>query len=363
MIAMKDMPISFPGLFGDWELNIDPVAIHVGHGIYWYGIILAVAMLAGLYLCIKQSKHYGLTEDNVMDMVLWAVPCCIIGSRIYYVLFNLGLYRRTDGSLDWGAMVRIWDGGLAIYGTVIVGVIVALIYTKRHKIPFFAMSDLAVMGLMLGQIIGRWANFINREAFGTQTTLPWRMKLWISTYTSVEVHPTFLYESLWNLVGLMLILFIVSEGQRFDCENTWFYYLWYDLGRSWIEGLRTDSLYLFNWQLFGQPIRVSQALSVVMVVVAAFMLFYNIKIKKRSPESLWVNQVAAEKARAAAAAAEDAVLVETLMNEEPTQGEAADPVETEAVAADAPAAEAENAEAAPADAEKPCEELPHGDEN
>ena len=184
------------------------------------------------------------------------------------------------------------------------------------------------------------------------------MKLWITSYSSVEVHPTFLYESLWNLVGLLLILFIVSKGRRFDGENTWFYFLWYGLGRSWIEGLRTDSLYLFNWQLFGQPIRVSQALSVVMVVVAAFMLFYNIKIKKRSPESLWVNQVAAEKARATAAAAEDAVLVETLMNEEPTQGEAADPVETEAVAADTPAAEA-----APADAEKPCEELPHGDEN
>ena len=398
MIAMKDMPISFPGLFGDWELNIDPVAIHVGHGIYWYGIILAVAMLAGLYLCMKQSKHYGLTEDNVMDMVLWAVPCCIIGARLYYILFYLDLYRKADGSLDWGAMVRIWDGGLAIYGAVIAGVIVALIYTKRHKIPFFAMGDLAVMGLLLGQIIGRWANFINREAFGTETTLPWRMKLWITSYSSVEVHPTFLYESLWNLVGLLLILFIVSKGRRFDGENTWFYFLWYGLGRSWIEGLRTDSLYLFNWQLFGQPIRVSQALSVVMVVVAAFMLFYNIKIKKRSPESLWVNQVAAEKARAAAAAAEDAVLAETLMNEEPTQGEAADPVETEAVAADAPAAEAENAEAAPADAEKtseeptqgeaadpveteavavdtpaaeaapadaekPCEELPHGDEN
>ena len=189
------------------------------------------------------------------------------------------------------------------------------------------------------------------------------MKLWITSYSSVEVHPTFLYESLWNLVGLLLILFIVSKGRRFDGENTWFYFLWYGLGRSWIEGLRTDSLYLFNWQLFGQPIRVSQILSVVMVVVAAFMLFYNIKIKKRSPESLWVNQVAAEKARATAAAAEDAVLVETLMNEEPTQGGAADPVETEAVAADAPAAEAENAEAAPADAEKTSEELPHGDEN
>ena len=103
---------------------------------------------------------------------------------------------------------------------------------------------------------------------------------------------------MWNLIGLLLILFIVSKGRRFDGENTWFYFLWYGLGRSWIEGLRTDSLYLFNWELFGQRIRVSQALSIVMVAVAAFMLFYNICIKKRSPESLWVNQVAAEKARA-----------------------------------------------------------------
>ena len=377
MSAMKDMPVSFPGLFGDWELNIDPVAIHIGHGIYWYGIILAIAMLAGLYLCMKQAKHYGLTEDNVMDMVLWAVPCCIIGSRLYYVLFNLDLYRRTDGSLDWAAMVRIWDGGLAIYGTVIVGVIVALIYTKRHKIPFFAMGDLAVMGLLLGQIIGRWANFINREAFGTETTLPWRMKLWLTSFYSVEVHPTFLYESLWNLVGLLLILFIVSKGRRFDGENTWFYFLWYGLGRSWIEGLRTDSLYLFNWELFGQRIRVSQALSMVMVAVAAMMLFYNIKIKKRSPESLWVNQVEAEKARAAAAEAEDAVLAETLLNEEPTQGEAPDPVEAEAETAEAaeeettdteevPAAEAAaDAEAAPAAPEDApdTEEESHGSEN
>ena len=285
MSALKNMPISFPGLFGDWELNIDPVAIHIGHGIYWYGIILAFAMLAGLYLCMKQAKHYGLTEDNIMDMVLWAVPCCIIGARFYYVLFYLDLYRNTDGSLDWGAMFRIWDGGLAIYGAVIAGVLVALVYTKRHKLPFFAMGDVAVMGLLLGQIIGRWANFINREAFGGETTLPWRMKLWVSQYTSIEVHPTFFYESFWNLIGLLLILFIVSKGRRFDGENTWFYFLWYGLGRSWIEGLRTDSLYLFNWELFGQRSGCLQALSIVMVAVAAFMLFYNIRIKKRSPET------------------------------------------------------------------------------
>ena len=306
MTALKDMPISFPGLFGDWEFNPDPIAIHIGHGIYWYGIILACAMLAGLFLCMKQAKRFGLTEDNVLDLVLWAVPCCILGSRIYYVIFYLDLYRNADGSLDWGRIIAIWDGGLAIYGTVIAGVIVVLIFTKVKKLRFAAMTDLAAMGLLLGQIIGRWANFINREAFGGLTDLPWRMRLWVSASQYIEVHPTFLYESLWNLVGLLLMLFVVTKGRRFDGENTWFYFLWYGLGRSWVEGLRTDSLYLFDWTFMGQPIRVSQALSMVMVVVAAVMLFYNIKIKKRTADGLLVNQVSA------AAAAETAETVETV---------------------------------------------------
>ena len=315
MTALKDMPISFPGLFGDWEFNPDPIALHIGHGIYWYGIILACAMLAGLFLCMKQAKRFGLTEDNVLDLVLWAVPCCILGSRIYYVIFYLDLYRNADGSLDWGRIVAIWDGGLAIYGTVIAGVIVVLIFTKVKKLRFAAMTDLAVMGLLLGQIIGRWANFINREAFGGLTDLPWRMRLWVSTTQYIEVHPTFLYESLWNLVGLLLMLFVITRGRRFDGENTWFYFLWYGLGRSWIEGLRTDSLYLFNWTFMGQPIRVSQVLSMVMVVVAAFMLFYNIKIKKRTADGLLVKQVAAAAAAETAETAADAPLEEITAEE------------------------------------------------
>ena len=314
------MPISFPGLFGDWEFNPDPIAIHIGHGVYWYGIILACAMLAGLFLCMKQAKRFGLTEDNVLDLVLWAVPCCILGSRIYYVIFYLDLYRNADGSLDWGRIIAIWDGGLAIYGTVIAGVIVVLIFTKVKKLRFAAMTDLAAMGLLLGQIIGRWANFINREAFGGLTDLPWRMRLWVSASQYIEVHPTFFYESLWNLVGLLLMLFVVTKGRRFDGENTWFYFLWYGLGRSWVEGLRTDSLYLFNWTFMGQPIRVSQALSMVMVVVAAFMLFYNIKIKKRTADGLLVNQLAA--AAETAEAATDAPLEEILAEE--TAAEAAE---------------------------------------
>jgi phosphatidylglycerol:prolipoprotein diacylglycerol transferase len=333
------MPISFPGLFGDWEFDPDPIAIHIGHGVYWYGIILAVAMLAGLFLCMKQAKHYGLTEDNVLDLVLWAVPCCIVGSRVYYVLFNLDFYRNSDGSLNWLEMLRIWDGGLAIYGTVIVGALVAFFYTRYKKLRFGAMADLAVMGLLLGQVIGRWANFINREAFGAETTLPWRMRLWVSSYRSIEVHPTFLYESLWNLVGLLLILLIVSKGRRFDGENTWFYFLWYGIGRSWIEGLRTDSLYLFDWTIFGQPIRVSQLLSVVLAAAAAFMLFYNIQIKKRTPEGLLVNQLAAQ---AEAGEAASVIAAET--------PEDAATLAEEAVSEDVPAVE--TVETSPVEVEK-----------
>ena len=253
-------------------------------------------MLSGLFLCMKQAKKYGFTEDHVMDMALWAVPCCIIGSRIYYVLFNLDLYRDATGALDWGSMIAIWDGGIAIYGTVLAGVVVAIIFTRLKKLKFFAFTDLAVLGLLLGQIIGRWANFINREAFGAETTLPWRMRLWATEYRAIEVHPTFFYESAWNLVGLLMILFVVSRARRFDGENTFFYFLWYGLGRFWIEGLRTDSLYLFDLTFMGEPIRVSQALSLVLAAVGAVGLFWMIHVKKCTSEGLYVNQRKAEAA-------------------------------------------------------------------
>ena len=304
MYALKNMPISFPGLFGGWEFNPDPVAIHVGNGVYWYGIILAAAMLAGMFLCMKQAKRFGFTEDHVMDVVLWAVPCCILGARTYYVLFYLDLYRNADGSLNWGDMIDIWDGGLAIYGAVIAAVIVLLFYTRAKKLKLSALADLGAMGLILGQCIGRWANFINREAFGGLTDLPWRMRLWTSASEYIEVHPTFFYESMWNLVGLLLMLFVVTKGRRFDGENTWFYFLWYGVGRTWIEGLRTDSLYLFDWTVLGQPIRVSQALSVVMVVVSLIALVYMLGVRKCTADGLLINQLAAEKAAAEAAAQE-----------------------------------------------------------
>lgn len=288
------MPISFPGLFGEWAWNPDPVAIHVGHGVYWYGIILAAAMLCGTWLSMRLSKRCGLTEENVLDLVLWAAPCCIIGSRIYYVLFNLDLYRTEAGGLDWGAAVAVWDGGIAIYGTVIVGVIVAFSYARRKKIPFGALMDVLTPGLLLGQAIGRWANLVNREAYGGLTDLPWRMRLWTGASEFIEVHPTFFYESLWNAAGLVILLREINPKRRFDGENALFYFFWYGLGRSWIEGLRTDSLYLFQWTISGAPIRVSQAFSVILVILSAGMLCYWLAVRTPDPEDLYASRKARE---------------------------------------------------------------------
>ena len=297
MSIMTDSPIRFPGLFGDWVFTASSTAFHIGgKAIYWYGILIALGVLAALAFCMKQKERYGIKEDDLMDGVLWGVPLAIVGARLYYVLFYLDRFKNEDGSFDWAESVAIWDGGLAIYGGVIAAVLVCFVLSKKRGFKLGALTDLIVMGFLIGQAVGRWGNFMNREAFGAETTLPWRMQLTTTAGTLVEVHPTFLYESLWNVVGLLLIVFIVAKGRRFDGENTWFYFLWYGIGRFWVEGLRTDSLYLFNWTIGGEPIRVSQALSLVMVLVSAFMLFYNIRLHPHKPEELYVNIAAAQKA-------------------------------------------------------------------
>ena len=293
MRIMTDSPIRFPGLFGDWAFTGSSVAFHIGgKAIYWYGIIIALGVLAALWFCMRQKEKYGISEDNLIDSVLWGVPLAIVGARLYYVIFYLDLFRTADGGIDWGKTVAVWDGGLAIYGGVIAAILVCLVLSKKRGFKLGALTDLIVMGLLIGQAAGRWGNFMNREAFGSETTLPWRMQLTTNGGALVEVHPTFLYESLWNVVGLLLLVCIVSRARRFDGENTWFYFLWYGIGRFWIEGLRTDSLYLFNWTIGGQPIRVSQALSLVMVLVSAFMLLYNIRLHPHSREELYVNRIA-----------------------------------------------------------------------
>lgn len=301
---MTDSPISFPGLFGDWQFTASSAALHIGsRSIYWYGILITLGLVLALALCMRQKEKYGISEDNLLDGVLWGIPCGILGARIYYVLFYLDNFKNSDGSFSWSKAIAIWDGGLAIYGTVIIVVIIALCLSRRKGekgFKFFAMTDLVVIGLFVGQLVGRWGNFMNREAFGSETTLPWRMRLTTVAGAYIEVHPTFLYESLWNVIGLLLLYFIVSRARRFDGENTCFYFLWYGIGRFWIEGLRTDSLYLFDWTLFGERIRVSQALSFVMVLVSAGVLIYQLGIRKADGSGLYVKTHAAAPAAEAA---------------------------------------------------------------
>ena len=311
--------ISFPALGLDF--NINRVAVNLlGKDIYWYGIIICLGfVLAALYVN-RRTKEFGVTSDNLMDCLIICVPVGIICARIYYVAFEWGYYSQHPNEI-----IAIWKGGIAIYGAVI-GVVIALaVYSRIKKLSFASLCDLAAFGLLIGQCIGRWGNFVNGEAHGGATSLPWGMSidgaspvhptflyeslwnfvgflvlhfyskkrkfkgemalLYVAWYglgrawiegQLVEVHPTFLYESLWNLIGLLLILLVVSKARRFDGENTWFYFLWYGLGRFWIEGLRTDSLYL-------GPVRVSQLLAGISCIAAIVVLVrqYNrIKVEK-----------------------------------------------------------------------------------
>ena len=290
-MSYPNASVSFPGLFGDWRFTLSPKLLDIGNGIYWYGVLIAAGLLIALWFCMKRAPRYGLTEDNVIDTVLWAIPFAIVGARIYYVVFYLDQFRTADGGIDWAEIYRIWDGGLAIYGGILAAFLTAYLVCRKKKLSFWAMTDCCVAGIFIGQAIGRWGNFFNREAFGAMTDAPWRMRLWLSESYFIDVHPTFLYESLWNVAGLLLLCLVVDKARRFDGENTCFYFLWYGVGRFWIEGLRTDSLYLFNVTLFGERVRVSQALSLVMIVLTVVILLKN---RSADPAGMFVNRKLAE---------------------------------------------------------------------
>ena len=286
-MSYPNADISFPGLFGDWRFTLSPKLLDIGNGIYWYGVLIAAGLLIALWFCTRRAPRYGLSEDDVLDTVLWAIPFAIVGARVYYVLFYLDQFRLADGSIDWAETYRIWDGGLAIYGGILAAFLTAWLVCWKKKLSFWAMTDCCVAGIFIGQAIGRWGNFFNREAFGGMTELPWRMRLWISGTYYIDVHPTFLYESLWNVAGLLLLCLAVDKVRRFDGENTCFYFLWYGIGRFWIEGLRTDSLYLFDLTFLGERVRVSQALSLVMIVLTAVILLKN---RSADPARMFVNR-------------------------------------------------------------------------
>ena len=280
--------VLFPGLGLQLELN--PIAFTLfGWPIHWYGVIIAAGFLLAVLYCSHISPRFGVKQDDLLDVLIAGVPLGIVGARLYYIIFYLDLFRRAVGSLDFGAMVRIWDGGLAIYGGVIMAVLVGVVVCRIKKISFFAMADVCVFGLLIGQAVGRWGNFVNVEAYGGETTLPWRMGIveYAANGTAryLEVHPTFLYESLWNIVGLIVLIVIAKRWRKFDGQMFFSYLVWYGVGRGFIEGLRTDSLYFF-----GTGIRVSQMLGFASALAGAAVLIWMLAVRRPGPERLWVNR-------------------------------------------------------------------------
>lgn len=278
----RDSAICFP-MLGNLTINPPSYFTVFGFKIYFYGVLIALGFILAIVCCTHICPRYGIKEDDMYDAVIVIIPTAIIGARLYYVLFELDRYLANPAEI-----FALRDGGLAIYGGVIACVIALWILCRHKKIPLPAMLDVIVFGLLIGQIIGRWGNFMNREAFGAETDIFCRMGLISPDGTTIYVHPTFLYESLWNLVCLIFLTFRTKFWKRqYDGQNVLIYFFWYGLGRAWIEGLRTDSLYIGN-----TGIRVSQALSLALALISFVLLAVNAR-RQHKPEELYVNRVAA----------------------------------------------------------------------
>ncbi len=253
--------VSFPGL--GLEFNINPVAFSIGSKeIYWYALIIVAGFLLATYYGMKRAESFGADKEKILDALLIAVPAAIICARAYYVIFEFDNYRDNLISV-----LYIWEGGIAIYGAIIGAAVSFAIYAKVTKTELLPMFDIGALGLMIGQSIGRWGNFVNGEAYGSPTDLPWRMVV-----NGVVAHPTFLYESIWNAIGFVILHFY-SKHRKFKGEIFFLYVAWYGLGRFFIEGLRTDSLYIAN-----TGIRVSQligGLAFIVSVVILIILYKN----------------------------------------------------------------------------------------
>ena len=264
-----------------------------GFSIAYYGIIIGIGMLTGIWVAQNDAKRRGQDPDIYLDFALYGIIFAIIGARLYYVIFEWDMYKEN--------LLQIFNlraGGLAIYGGVIGAVLTLIVFTRKRKVSFFSMADSGVLGLITGQIIGRWGNFFNCEAFGgyTDSLLAMRIKRSLVNENMlngdvlnhlivengveyIQVHPTFLYESLWNL-GLLMFMLWYRKRKKFDGEMLWIYLVGYGLGRFWIEGLRTDQLILF-----GTGIAVSQGLSLILVLASVGVLIYHYcRLFKRQKE-------------------------------------------------------------------------------
>ena len=282
--------ISFPGLGID-EFVIDRVAIDFNIGslpitIMWYGIIICIGIFAGFGYFSWRAKQQNIVFDDILDITLVTVITAVIGARLYFVVFYGG-YLETSGTFIENVLgtlynvIAVWNGGLAIYGGIIFGALAVIFMSRRKKISFFKLADMATPAVMLGQLIGRWGNFCNGEAFGAETTLPWRMGLCnVEThYRTIYVHPTFFYESLWNLIGFTIIN-IFYKKRKYHGEVAVWYFAWYGLGRAFIELLRTDSLMIGS-------VRVSSMLSFLLVaLLIPFGILLRIACKKYTEKGL-----------------------------------------------------------------------------
>ena len=279
-------PISFPGL----GFTVDPPqGFSIGSfEVMFYGLIIGLGLLLCCIYGLRRGKDFGLTQDDILDGVLWIVPFAIVCARLYYCIFY---WEQGGYSANPISILYIWEGGLAIYGGVIGAAVGIVVYCLIKRIPIATCLDITFITFPIGQAIGRWGNFFNREAFGAQTDSFLRMglKLTEEGHSSTEMfyyHPTFLYESVWNALGFVLLHFL-SKKRKYEGQMALYYAAWYGLGRAMIEGLRTDSLY---WG----PFRVSQLLAAVSCVAAVGILLV-MSFKPHDPAKLYVNRIAAKK--------------------------------------------------------------------
>ena len=270
--------ISFP--FVGLEVN-PPRSLSLGPlNIYLYGVAIALGLiLAVVYVCRRSKEFVGLSDDDILDGVLWITPFAIVCARLYYVAFSWESYRDNPISI-----LYIWEGGIAIYGSVLGAIAGMAVYCKIKKVRLTALLDLVLMAFLIGQILGRWGNFFNREAFGAATDSFFRMGLFNTKTNAWEYyHPTFLYESVWNLIGFVLLSTLASR-RKYDGQIALGYAAWYGLGRAFIEGLRVDSLY---WG----PFRVSQVLAALTCLSAVAILIWQ-SFRPHDPQRLFIHQIA-----------------------------------------------------------------------
>lgn len=250
---------------------IDPIALSLGPiQIHWYGVIIGVGIALALFLAMREGERRGLHKDIFPDLMLWAIPIAIISARIYYVAFEWDYYSQNPGDI-----IKIWNGGIAIHGALIGSVITAIVFSRKKDISFWKLADIAAPSIIIGQAIGRWGNFINQEAHGGEVTRSFLEGLFLPEFIINQMyidgtyyHPTFLYESIWNLLGFILLMSLRRVNLR-QGEIFLSYVIWYSIGRFFVEGMRTDSLMLT------ESLRIAQTISIALIVLAVGLIVYR----------------------------------------------------------------------------------------